>query len=195
MFPVLKIGSAVMMDLPVRARTLRAAGWTLAALLLVIPWLAMQVTDEVAWSPWDFALFAAMLGGAGLMLELAVMRSRDLTYRAGAVLAVGAAFVMIWASLAVGIVGDEGDAINLAYPGVVGLVLAAAAAWRFRPAGLAKAMLAATTAMIAITALALLTGRGGSPGAAAEILIANGVFAVLFAGASLLFGLAARRQR
>lgn len=181
------------MDLPVKPRNLRAAGWGLAALLLAAPWLAMQVTDEVAWSPWDFALFAAMLGGAGLMLELAVMRTRDLAYRAGAVLAVGAAFLMIWASLAVGIVGGESDPINLAYPGVVALVLATAAAWRFRAAGLAKAMLVGAAALVAIAAFALLTGRGGSPGALVEILVANGVFAASFAGASLLFRLAARR--
>ena len=192
MLPVLKTGSAVM-DLPVKPRNLRAVGWGLAALLLAAPWLAMRVTDEVAWSPWDFALFAAMLGGAGLMLELAVMRTRDLAYRAGAVLAVGAAFLMIWASLAVGIVGNEGDPINLAYPGVVALVLATAAAWRFRAAGLAKAMLVGAAALVAIAAFAVLTGRGGSPGALAEILVANGVFAALFAGAAVLFSLAARR--
>ncbi|WP_133149230.1 hypothetical protein [Caulobacter zeae] len=192
MLPVLDTGSAVM-DLPVKPRTLRAAGWGLAALLLAAPWLAMQVTDEVAWSPWDFALFAAMLGGAGLMLELAVMRSRHMAYRAGAVLAVGAAFLMIWASLAVGIVGNEGDQINLAYPGVVALALATAAAWRFRAAGLAKAMLVAAATLAAIAVFALSTGPGGSPGALAEILVANGVFAALFAGAAVLFSLAARR--
>ncbi len=194
MLSVLETGSAVM-DLPVKPRILRAAGWGLAALLLATPWLAMQVTDEVAWSPWDFALFAAMLGGAGLMLELAVMRTRDLAYRAGAVLAVGAAFLMIWASLAVGIVGSEADPINLAYPGVVVLALASAAALRFTAAGLAKAMLVAAAALVGIAVFALATGRGGSPGALAEILVANAMFAALFAGASVLFSLAARRGR
>ena len=194
MLSVLETGSAVM-DLPVKPRILRAAGWGLAALLLATPWLAMQVTDEVAWSPWDFALFAAMLGGAGLMLELAVMRTRDLAYRAGAVLAVGAAFLMIWASLAVGIVGSEADPINLAYPGVVVLALASAAALRFTAAGLAKAMLVAAAALVGIAVFALATGRGGSPGALAEILVANTMFAALFAGASVLFSLAARRGR
>ena len=194
MLSVLETGSAVM-DLPVKPRILRAAGWGLAALLLATPWLAMQVTDEVAWSPWDFALFAAMLGGAGLMLELAVMRTRDLAYRAGAVLAVGAAFLIIWASLAVGIVGSEADPINLAYPGVVVLALASAAALRFTAAGLAKAMLVAAAALVGIAVFALATGRGGSPGALAEILVANAMFAALFAGASVLFSLAARRGR
>jgi hypothetical protein len=188
MLVVVKIGS-VAMDLPVKPIHVRTVGWGLAALLLAAPWLAMRVTDEVAWSLSDFALFAAMLGGAGLMLELAAMRSRDLAYRAGAVLAVGAAFLMIWACLAVGVVGNEGDAINLAYPGVVVLGLAAAAVGRFKALGLARAMLIAALALVAVAVFALASGRG----AIIEILVANGVFAALFAGSSLLFASDARR--
>lgn len=190
MLLVLDEGSVAM---SLSAKGLRLAGWSLAVLLLAAPWLAMQVTDEVAWSPWDFALFAAMLGGAGLMLELAAMRTRDLAYRAGAALAVGAAFLMIWASLAVGIVGSEDDPINLAYPGVVALGLAGAVVARFRAQGTATAMAVAALALAAVAALALLTGRGGSLRAVLEILVANGLFAALLAASALLFRLAARR--
>jgi len=182
------------MDLPAKGKGLRIAGWGLAALLLATPWLAMQVTDEVAWSPWDFALFAVMLGGAGLMLELAAMRTRDLAYRAGAGLAVASAFLMIWACLAVGIVGDEGDPINLAYPGVVVLAFAGALAGRFRASGMATAMLLAAVALVVVAAAALVIGRGGSLPAVVEILVANGVLAALFLASSLLFRLAARRE-
>lgn len=181
------------MGASVKGRTVRVVGWGLAALLLAAPWLAMRVTDEVAWSAGDFALFAAMLGGAGLTLELAAMRSRELAYRAGAVLAVGAAFLMVWACLAVGIVGGEDDPINLAYPGVVVLGLAAAALGRFRASGLSRAMLVVAAALVAVAVFAFARGASGPPGETTEILVAHGVFAGLFLGASLLFGLAARR--
>ena len=42
-------------------RVLRPVVWGGAALLLLAPWLAMRLTDDVAWTGGDFAVFGAML--------------------------------------------------------------------------------------------------------------------------------------
>ena len=41
------------------------------ALVLLVPLVAMQITDEADWSLADFVLAGALLGGTGLLLELA----------------------------------------------------------------------------------------------------------------------------
>ena len=81
----------------------RIAMWGGAALLLLLPLVAMQFTDEVAWSPADFLIFGAMLVAACGAYELAVRMTSRTAYRAAAGLTIAAAFLLLWAQLAVGV--------------------------------------------------------------------------------------------
>lgn len=83
----------------------RLALWSLAGALLLAPALAMQFTDEVRWGAEDFLILGAMLLAAGGLVELAVRFSRRRAVVIGAVCAVAVAFLLVWAELAVGIVG------------------------------------------------------------------------------------------
>lgn len=82
------------------------AGWRLALwggiiALLLLPLLAMQFTNEVMWTPSDFAFAGALLGGGAALYEVAVRwfpeRRR---WIAAAILLVVA---LTWAEGAVGI--------------------------------------------------------------------------------------------
>jgi peptidoglycan/LPS O-acetylase OafA/YrhL len=95
----------------------RIAAWTVAALILLLPLFAMQVTDEVDWDVADFAIFGAMLVGAGGTYELAARVTGDSAYRAAVGVALAAAFLLIWLNLAVGIVGTEDNPFNLMFGG------------------------------------------------------------------------------
>jgi hypothetical protein len=64
------------------------------ALILLVPLVAMRITDEVDWSLADFAFAAALLGGAGLLLELAARKPGKIGYRAAAA-AIGVAAIML----------------------------------------------------------------------------------------------------
>jgi len=77
--------------------------WGAAALLLLIPLIAMQFTDEVAWDGADFAISGAMLVAACGAFELAVRTTDRPAYRAAAGLAIAAGFLLLWAQLAVGV--------------------------------------------------------------------------------------------
>jgi hypothetical protein len=46
------------------------------ACILLVPLVAMQITDEVDWGVADFVLAGVLLGGSGLLLELAVRKPR-----------------------------------------------------------------------------------------------------------------------
>lgn len=72
-----------------------------AALLLATPLVAMQFTREVAWGPEDFAAFAVMLAGLGLLLEAGARIGK--TTRALLMGAAVLAFLLLWAELAVGL--------------------------------------------------------------------------------------------
>jgi hypothetical protein len=85
----------------------RTVAWTGAALMLLLPWVAMQFTDEVNWSVTDFLVAGALIAGTGLAFELAAGTTANHAYRAAVGLALAAVFLLIWLNLAVGIIGTE----------------------------------------------------------------------------------------
>ena len=74
-----------------------------AVLLLATPLVAMAIGGDVAWSIGDFAIFAAMLGVLGLLLEGAARLGSTATRRALLMGGAALAFLLVWAELAVGI--------------------------------------------------------------------------------------------
>lgn len=72
-------------------------------LLLLIPLVAMQFTNEVVWTLSDFGVAGALLAGTGLAYELTTRRLRSPRSRAIASVVIIGAFLLIWAELAVGI--------------------------------------------------------------------------------------------
>lgn len=81
----------------------RLAMWGLIAALLLLPWVAMQFTREVAWDAADFAFAGVLLIGAGLLFELAVWRTRTLVWRLAIGVALVVAVLLTWAEAAVGV--------------------------------------------------------------------------------------------
>jgi hypothetical protein len=64
------------------------------ACILLLPLVAMQITDEVDWGLADFAVAGALLGGTGLLLELAARKPGNLAYRVAAT-AIGVAAIVL----------------------------------------------------------------------------------------------------
>lgn len=64
------------------------------ALILLLPLVAMQITDEVDWGLADFVIAGFLLGGTGLLLELAARKPRNIAYRAAAI-AIGVAAIVL----------------------------------------------------------------------------------------------------
>jgi hypothetical protein len=161
------------------------------AILLLIPFVAMWFTDEVAWSGWDFLVAGVLLFGTGLAWVLLTTRSVSLPYRLGAALALGAALLLVWINLAVGIIGAEGDPANLPFFAVIGIGVTGACVARFRPVGMARALLVTAAAQALVPAVALLRGHpsfdADPPRAIATVVILSAFFAALFAGAAWLF--------
>jgi hypothetical protein len=170
----------------------RIIGWGAAALLLLTPLLAMQVTEAVDWDAFDFVFMGALLGGVGLGLELALRRTVDPAYRAGAGVALAAAFLLIWMNAAVGIIGGEQEDANALYLAVPAVALLGALAARFRAAGLTWAMVAAALAQVCIPLLAARDPALRPLALSAQVAGLTGVFAALWLLSAGLFRRAAR---
>lgn len=102
--------------------TWRHLYWPLAGAALLLPLLAMQVTEEVDWSGADIVLMGALLLGVGGTFELAARMSDDLSYRLGVSGALAAGF-LLWVNGAAGIIGTEDNSANLIYGGVLAIAL------------------------------------------------------------------------
>jgi len=170
-------------------------GFALAvAFILLLPLLAMQITDEVNWDLVDFAVAWTLLVGAGLTYKLVVRKIGNIAYRAAVGVAVATALLIIWINLAVGIIGTEGNPANLMYivvlaVGIVGAILA-----RFQPRGMSRSLFATALAQALVAVIALIAGLGYPASRPSKIVILNGFFIALWVGSAWLFRNAARKQ-
>lgn len=74
-------------------------------LLLLIPLIAMQFTNEVNWNLLDFAVAAVLLLSTGLMCEFVLRKVNKINHRIALFIVILVAVLLIWAELAVGIFG------------------------------------------------------------------------------------------
>ncbi len=162
-----------------------------AAFILMLPLLAMQITDEVVWDLADFAVAGALIFGTGLTYVLVARKAGNTAYRFAVGVSLAAAFILVWINLAVGIIGTEDDLANLMYIGVLAVGIIGAIIARFRPHGMARALFATALAQALVAVIALIAGLGSQWSPPVEILALNGFFVALFAGSALLFRYAA----
>ena len=164
-----------------------------AASILLLPLLAMQFTDEVAWGVFDFAAAAVLLVGSGLAYLLVARTAGNIAHQAAVGLALAAAFLLVFLVGAVGVIGEDGDRADLMYGGVLAVGVIGAFIARFRPSGMARALLAMASAQALVAVIALIAGKHEAAiSSVAEIVLLNGIFVVLFIGSAWLFRHAAR---
>lgn len=172
---------------------LRIMGWSVAALLLVLPLVAMLFTDEVNWGPGDFLFAAVLLGGTGLLFELVIRRSHDDAYRTGALLALATIFLLIWSNAAVGFVGSGANTANVLYAAMVAIPLIGGAVSGLKARGMFLTMILTAIVQAAITVFAFTSGLV-SEEESSVILAISAVFILLWSASAVLFQQAAERE-
>ena len=173
----------------------KTAYWSAAALVLLVPLIAMQVTDEVNWTASDFVFMGSLFLGAGLAYEAAVRETDSAAHRWAVRLALGTACVLVVATGAVGIIGSEANAVNLLYYGVLAVGVVGSIVARFRPRGMARAMAATALAQAAVATGALFAGWGEvAQSGPFEVVGINGGFVALWVASAVLFRWAAQAQ-
>lgn len=77
----------------------------ITALLLLVPLVAMQFSDEVDWNLFDFVVMGALLLTTGFAYELATRKVTDNKEKIAIGIGVAIVFLLVWAELAVGVFG------------------------------------------------------------------------------------------
>jgi hypothetical protein len=162
------------------------------ALILLLIFVSMQITDDMNWSVFDFVFAGAVIFGTGLTYQLVTRKAGTMAYRFAVGLALAAAFLLVWVNLAVGVIGSEDNPANLMYGGVLAVGFIGAIIAELRPQGMARVLFAMALAQAAIAVIALILGLGAPWSEPAEIVYVNGFFVTLCVGSALLFRSAAR---
>lgn len=95
-------------DMKTAQATLRAKHVIILAIvttgLLLVPFIAMQFTSEVAWSPFDFLVMGALIFGTGLLINMVPRKAGNyrVAARVAAIVGIIFLFLWVWAELAVG---------------------------------------------------------------------------------------------
>lgn len=75
------------------------------AILLLLPLIAMQFTNEVYWTSSDFLIMGILLLSLGFLVQWSLRKVKSLKYRLITLVLLFAIFLLIWVELAVGIFG------------------------------------------------------------------------------------------
>ncbi len=164
----------------------------LTAFLLLIPLIAMQFTDEVKWSFFDFIIAGFLLISTGLAYVLLSQKMNATMFRVAVGIAVGASLLLIWVNLAVGIIGNENNPANIMYYGVPFIGIIGAFIAHGRPKGMSTTLfiMAAVQIIIFLIAIFILEPHGDVK-STSFFVIGHIFFAMLFVSSGLLFRKAA----
>lgn len=112
-------------------------------------------------------------------------------YRFAFALAVGASFMLAWVSMSVGLIGADGDPVNVMYFGVIAIGGIGAVVTRRSPRGMARTLVAMAIGQTIVAAIALFGGLGRPWSGPLEIVYSNAFFVTLFMCSAWLFHRAA----
>lgn len=78
---------------------------SVVVMILLVPFVAMQFTDDVSWTLADFVVSGVLLSGTGMICDLALRKIKVPMVRMAACAIILLILVIIWMELAVGIFG------------------------------------------------------------------------------------------
>jgi hypothetical protein len=164
----------------------RIARWSIGGALLLTPAVMMQISDEWNWDIGSFLAAGVILGGTGLLYELAERASGSWAYRAGVAVALVSSFLFVWSTIVRD--DDTGQGFFLI---ILAAAVGGAAAW-FKPAGMARTMLGvAVMQLLWGIAVATAPSTADNPRGPMWMLLYSGFFVVLWLVSAGLFRKAA----
>ncbi|CAN5173362.1 hypothetical protein BH10PSE7_BH10PSE7_11160 [soil metagenome] len=168
----------------------RIARWIAAVALLLTPLVMMQISDQWHWTIGSFVIAGVIIGGVGLLYELAEWASASRAYRAGVAVALVTSVLTVWTT----IVRDDGNGIGF-FLLVMAAAVGAFSAW-LRPAGMARTMLgvAIMQALLSV-AIATAPSTASMPDGSLKAVLSGCFFAALWLISAALFRVAARGNR
>lgn len=163
--------------------------------LLTVPLIAMQFTDEVVWTAADFVVAGVLLLSAALVYERVTRSAPTTYYQMACALALLTALLLVWVSLAVGIIGDEGHPANWMFAGVLVVAVVGSLLARFKARAMARALWATTLSQSLVTLVVGGGWIGGVDGFGPMPFFSCCIFLVLWSGSAMLFQMSERTDQ
>jgi hypothetical protein len=156
--------------------------------ILLIPFTASHFSTEVVWTLSDYIIAGVMLSLTGSALAFVLSLEKGSYYKIAMGIVIFTSFLLIWANLAVGLVGHEGETINSFYIGVIIIGLTGSVLSRFTAQGMFYTIAFMLLGIALITALALMGYFQEPPyNSVTQILGVNAFFMLTYAIACVLF--------
>ncbi len=165
----------------------RIIAWLMATLLVLLPLIAMQFTDEVNWNLADFLVFGLLVFSIGFALEIFISKSGNTIYRIAAGLGLCGVFLLVWLSLGVGVIGSDGGSANLLYLLVIAVGTVGTLVAKFQPSGMARTLVAVAISQTLVTVIAAVAFVEFASSEWSKLALLNGFFIVLFSVVAWLF--------
>lgn len=160
--------------------------------LLLIPYIASFVVDGMLWTGSDFVFAWIMFSFLALAFSFVMGSTRPSSYKMAVAIGAVSAFLLVWVTGAVGIIGD-GD-INLLYAIVALILVAGSLIVRMRAAGMAYVLYAAALVQFAIPFVALSIGAPDFSPGVLQVIVLNGFWVAMFIVSGVLFSDAAKTR-
>ena len=158
--------------------------------ILMVPLVAMQFTEEINWKFIDFVIMGAVLMGIGIAYELIAKKSVKTVFRVAFGIGLIGLFLLFWVNGAVGIIGNEGQDANFLYGAVFVVVFIGSLIARFKPLGMSRTLYAAALVQMLVPVIALIIwpppNTSWSPGIL-KVFLLSAFFAYLFFVSAMLF--------
>ena len=159
-------------------------------LILMIPFIVMQFTDQINWDLLDFVIMGTALIGIGIAYEFVALKSAKTVYRVALGISIGGAFFLFWVNGAVGIIGNEGQDANMLYGAVFIVGFIGSLISKFKPKGMSRTLYAAALVQMLVPVIALIIWPPPNTSWAPSILgvfLLSAFFAYLFVVSAILF--------
>src|SRR5690606_8891261 len=162
--------------------------------LLLIPFLL-----KADWDLADYIVASILLYSTGLTFALVTRKFKGIVYKLAVAITCASALFLVWANLAVGLIGSENNSVNLIYFVMVLVAFIAAVITKFRADSMAYIMFSMAGFQV-LSALIILASVGiNNPEYNTDnLVIYNGVhgfFTVQFILAGLLYRKAAHEMK
>ncbi len=124
--------------------------------ILFIPFIVMQFSNEVDWSLFDFIFADVFIFGIGSIYKLLTRKKENIIYRIATGLFLISILMIIWINGAVGILGTEGNPANFLYGGVILTGIFGSLIAQFKPKGMAITLFSMAVVQLLVPVIAFI---------------------------------------
>lgn len=132
--------------------------------LISIPLVAMQFTSEVVWDILDFGIAWTLIFVAGFTFQLISNKTENSAYKIATGLAAFTSLSILWVNGAVGIIGNEGNPLNMLFGVVLLMVIFGSYIAKLEAKAMSRVMLSTAITQVLITLSATMIHVGQNPG-------------------------------